>query len=456
MSENLPPNPNVDTFNNSYWITSDTDELQKEIDLLEVQVDTNTSNIATNTSNIATNTSNIATNTSNIATNTSNIATLQTKTQNITATPSSTTMANSLNINFSGESLRMAGNHSYIAAYETAGTRDYYIGTPGAGVKNLLMVNEKQGSITMYSGLDGITPNAGRNKINTYSTGITLHRGGAPEVYGGQIGLVNTTNTDLHLIGNGSNNIYMFSGTGNTTVETTGANSVVRLTTSMLYVGSGTANPNGFYSNINMLDATGNVWETQSRAFTETLRASVFQSAAAVTNWNNIFQNQIIKLNTGTGNVSILGRSTTLTPSTNYPTKTELFNLGIFMNGLFPTYFNASGEWIFNGGATQRVSIQFDINFLGLSTGIKAMVSRILINTAGGAAVEQSRPMGVRYNQAGGNPLNTNLYYSTGQFVTDLQSGYKINLETENFFSTSTDGASVTTSGRLTFYLLPY
>jgi len=84
------------------------------------------------------------------------------------------------------------------------------------------------------------------------------------------------------------------------------------------------------------------------------------------------------------------------------------------------------------------------------------MVSRILINTAAGAAVEQSRPMGVRYNQAGGNPLNTNLYYSTGQFVTDLQSGYKINLETENFFSTSTDGASVTTSGRLTFYLLPY
>jgi hypothetical protein len=370
MSENLPPNPNVDTFNNSYWTTSDTDELQKEIDLLEVQVNTNTINIATNTSNIAT--------------NTSNISTLLTRTQNITATPSSTTMANSLNINFSGESLRMTGNHSYIAGYDlSAGTRDYYIGTPGAGVKSLNIVNEKQ---------------------------------------------------DINLNVPGTRAVY--------------AN------TNALYVGSTTtANPNSFYSNIFMRDPFNLNWETQSRAFTETLRASVFTSNAAVTNWNTIFQLPIIRITTSTGNVDIIGRSTTLTPSFNYPTASPLFDLGLLMyNNGYTSFFNSSGQWIYNGLLTQRVSVQYDVTFNSLNTGIKAFVCRILTSSPAG----NSRPQGVRYNQTGGNPLNTTLYVSTGQFIFDIEALNTVKLETENFFSTSSDGASVTTNGRLTFYLLPY
>lgn len=402
-----------------------------------------------------------------ISTNASNITTLQTKTQNITANTNSTSTNKRLILNNSGEVLEMTGTHSYIAGYdETNQTRDFIMGTPFPGDKNLTLSIEKIGDLVLSSGTDGASSNPtvyGRTKIKTYSKGFQFYRKQAYtpnpflpttiiDVYGGEIGLLgNDNDKTLYIKNNETDGIYMSSGAG---VMNLVSSNIIYLSSNNVRVGSGTINQStNFYSNLYFLDAGGNNWIPQSSAFTETLKSSILSSQNAINNGKS----QIIKQNTFSGNSNILGRTNVLSPSTNYSTTTKLFDLGILLNNNgYTTYFNSLGEWIYNGGATQRVSIQYDINFLGLSTGIKAMVSRILINTAGGAAVEQSMPMGVRYSAGGGNPLNTNLYYSTGQFVTDLQSGYRINLETENFFSTSSDGASVTTTGRLTFYLLPY
>ena len=93
------------------------------------------------------------------------------------------------------------------------------------------------------------------------------------------------------------------------------------------------------------------------------------------------------------------------------------------------------------------------MEFNGLDTGIKAMVSRFVVTSSGGGALLQSSRQGVRYNAGTGNPLYTTLYYSTGNFVFDISYGDIVSIETENWFSTSSLGASVTTTGRLTSYL---
>jgi len=317
MSENQPPEPNVDTFNNLYWLASDTDELEKDI------------------------------------------STLFTRTQKLSATTTSTTLS-SANTTIQGSTqLLMSGN-----------------------------------TINITTTLNDLTLNTPTNKS---------------------------------IIAN-SNALYV----GSTTTD----------------------NPTtGLPSNIFMRNAFNTAWEVQSRAFTETLRASVFTSDAAVTSWNTMFQQPIVRITTNTGNVDILGRTTTLTPSFNYPTQSTVLDLGILMyNNGYTSYFNSSGQWIYNGLLTQRVCVQYDITFNSGQTGIKAFVCRILTSAPAG----NSRRQGVRYNQVGGNPLNTSLYVSTGQFIFDIEALNTIKLETENHFSTSSDGASVTTDGRLTFYFIPY
>ena len=84
------------------------------------------------------------------------------------------------------------------------------------------------------------------------------------------------------------------------------------------------------------------------------------------------------------------------------------------------------------------------------------MVSRFLVVNSSGGAVVQSNPQGRRFNAGTGNPLYSTLYYSTGLFTFDISLGDVISIETENWFSTSSLGASVTTTARLTFYLSQY
>ena len=258
----------------------------------------------------------------------------------------------------------MIGTNGLISSFDSSTTtRDWYIGTQSN--KNLNNINEKKGQIVMYSGRTATNINPGNNKINTYSTGLLLHRGGPSEFYCGEIGATNSANQHLYINGNSSNNIVIDSAlgqihtysnglnfyrgnlarpyigtigcnTGNPTDETfyisgTGINNInirtdagqifingtacnldfnnfrlgtgtgvvsistrnqdlyfnqnvvietalqtqhINLRTNTLFIGSGAA-ANGRFSNINMLDAGGQNWETQSSAFTEALKAKL-------------------------------------------------------------------------------------------------------------------------------------------------------------------------------------
>jgi hypothetical protein len=189
----------------------------------------------------------------------------------------------------------------------------------------------------------------------------------------------------------------------------------------------------------------------QIRAFSETIYNSLLSLITARTGA------QTAVARTQLTQTHIFGRTFPLTNSTNYPSLTHEHNLGIRLNqGGYSSYFNASGEWIFNGGAKQRVSIKVDCEFNSGLTGIKTIVSRILIRTSGGAAIVNSRPQGVRFSASAGNPIYTVFYWSTGDFVFDIQNLNTITIETENFFSTSSDGSTRTCVGHLQFFLLPY
>ena len=126
--------------------------------------------------------------------------------------------------------------------------------------------------------------------------------------------------------------------------------------------------------------------------------------------------------------------------------------MGPFLNTSgYYDYFNTYGSWIFN--SSQRVNFQMDMEFDGLDTGIKVMLSRFLVYNSAGAIILQSNKKGVTYNAGGGNPMHKTLFYSTENFCFDISYGDIISFETENFFSTSSLAASVTTVGRLIFYL---
>jgi len=494
MSVNLPPNLNVDTFNNSYWITSDTDELEREINLLEDQVDTNTSNIATNTSNIST--------------NATNIGVLQGRTQNMTATTSATSMSKPLKINYTGTGLQLNGNTTNIKGMDNDGTNNSWF--LGEDVMNRLTItNFNQDGIHLRSGAKASNnPSLGWQPLRIYSLGVSLYRGGTEtgntETFIGNYGAnqVSPTDNNFYISGNGANNVNILASSGDinlngstvgitaTTANVSGSivnitatdtafvtgtfvvlnanvadinlnvpgDRAISLHTNSLWLGSDTPNNvNGFYSNLRMLDPSGSIWEIQSRAFTEPLRTSlVALQPAAIAIKQDIIRIEIPTTGASNGNVVILGRTQTLTPSTNYVNQVYATNLGILLyNNGGSAYFNSSGEWIYN--AKQRVSVQFDTTFNSLSTGIKIFTSRLMtLPQTGALSLFSNRPMGVNYNQTGGNPLNNVLHVSTGQFIVDLSNLNRIYLETHNFFSTSGDGSSVTTQGRLTFYLLPY
>jgi len=410
-----------------------------------------------------------------------NILVLQGRTQNITANSTTTSMSKPLIINHTGQALQMNGSTVNIKACGTGGTGErWYLGNDVTN--RLTIINYDQDGIHLRSGCKSdFNRTLGWQPLKIYSLGVSLYRGGTEtgntETFIGNYGANQSNETDntFYISGNGVNNVNILASAGSVNVSgssvgITATNNDIGLNvggtrsivanTNVLYLGSGTANPNGFFSNLNMLQPGGQNWETQSRAFTEALRASVVTSETTVASLNTArtaAQTAIARIETTNGNFSILGRSTTLMPSFIYPTKTHERSLGVLLhlNG-YSSYFNASGQWSYNGGATQRVCFQYDITFNSLSTGIKAFVCNILQKTSGGTVIRESRPMGVRYNQSGGNPLNSSLYVSTGEFVFDIQNLNLVTLETENFFSTSGDGASVTTTGRLTFYLLPY
>jgi hypothetical protein len=144
----------------------------------------------------------------------------------VTCNGSNVEVGSNIFVRADGQSITMVGDHSYIAGQDSSvGTRDFYIGTPNKGNKSLNIVNEKNGEILLKSGTDSSTSTfRGRNKINTYSNGILIHRGGNvtnPDVYGGEIGLAgNDTDNTFYISSNQSNAININSGTGSIIMDT--------------------------------------------------------------------------------------------------------------------------------------------------------------------------------------------------------------------------------------------
>jgi len=88
----------------------------------------------------------------------------------------------------------------------------------------------------------------------------------------------------LYINGNGTNEVHINSGIGATV-----------LNSNMVWIGSGTANANGRYSNIKMLNANS-VWEIQSSAFTEELKSKLLNSFNNNTGKLEFFANSLSSL----------------------------------------------------------------------------------------------------------------------------------------------------------------
>ena len=226
-------------------------------------------------------------------TTSADITDLETKTQNIslTTTTDLTNMSKPLNINSTGECLRMTGEYSYISAYDSLNsTRNWYIGTPDQGA-NIDIKNENYGSINIYSGHNGIIDDTGKtvsgnNKINTYSSGLVFYRGEGDTNIPSEIGLIDA-----------SNNIFYINSSGNDMILTN--TSKVEILTPEINLGSATK--------LNFYDSTGYV-TTQSSAFTETLKTQIGTNTTKLQNitansTETIFSTQI---NVPNGNIGYI------------------------------------------------------------------------------------------------------------------------------------------------------
>jgi hypothetical protein len=375
------------------------------------------------------------------------ITDLQSKTQNITtATTTSTNMNKPIYVS-SNEGLRMYGGHGFISSFPVSGLRDYYIGTPSTNNKKLTLQNEKVEGIYLQTGSRTGNTNLGQNKIVTYSNGIQLRRGGITinddPIIIGEIGGINT-DAHLYINGNGTNNIYVNSGLGNT-----------NLVTNLVWIGSGTANANGRKSNINMLDATGNNWETQSSAFTETLKAQITSSSSSIIILNNKFSSAF---NFGgskgkisiTRNFDIIGLSvSTLSNSTLYIGENQ-YNVGLgFRNtGLYNDLFDASGKFVSMEGF-MNFNIIFEMEFKCRNSSLNQLLSRIIIKNDENIIITGAITLfqGYKYNTA--QTFHEVVYYNVSmKHIIDY--GHYIYIETPFQFTTGTQGAITAMQGKIT------
>ena len=205
------------------------------------------------------------------------IATLNSKTSNITSANTTSTNTNKpLYITTNGECLRTIGNYTFWSGFDTANTtRHFAIGKETSTSNRLMVSNYTLGETVIQAGSRTGNTNLGQNKIITNSNGISLRRGGLTagdtEVIAGEIGATGA-GANLRIDGNGSNNIIISAGIGEVYCE---ANT--------LRIGTTIVNANGRKSNILMYDATGVSYETQSSAFTETLKSQIGTNASNIT-----------------------------------------------------------------------------------------------------------------------------------------------------------------------------
>ena len=341
-------------------------------------------------------------------------------------------------ISLNGECLKTNGAHTFWSGFDTGGTTRYFAIGKESNTSNRLMIsNYTLGETVIQAGSITGNTNLGQNKIITNSNGISLRRGGITLgdtlITVGEIGPTGADN-HLYINGNGVNNITINSGIGAT-----------NLITNVVWIGSGTANANGRKSNINMLDATGNNWETQSSAFTETLKASIQTNDTRL----NVARDFSVNVGVPTG-FNAIGR-TSLANNTAYGTATTLLDVGVLLNSSYPTLFDSGGSYI--GASPARYELLFYNEYLCLNSSVRQCRSRIRIyssaNTNSGSWGDNSGFGGVDYQV--NSTLNSAIIYNSAPFKFDFVTGHKIRVETVWMATTSSLGTANTMLGR--FYM---
>ena len=365
------------------------------------------------------------------------ITALENKTQNINSTTNatSTNMNKPLRITTNGECLRTIGNHTYWAGYDTTNTtRHFAIGKEGITSNRLMISNNTLGETVIQAGTRTGNTNLGQNKIITNSNGISLRRGGITagdtQITVGEIGATNSSDSNLYINGNGTNNISIDTGLG-----------ACNLITNTAWVGSSVAAGNGRKSNINMYDATG-AWETQSSAFTETLKSSITSTSAKFSNASSFGGNKG-KI-TLSRNFEIMGQ-TSLANATTYNSGTS-YNVGAQLNSSYPTIFDTNGK--FNGSETMNFNISFELGFLCKTSSMKYFKSYIQILDTNGSPVDNTFTQGIDLISTG-STLHNVIYYSVGPFKHIILTGHQIILSTSYNFMTSNVGGYAM-EGRIT------
>jgi hypothetical protein len=87
----------------------------------------------------------------------------------VTCNGSNVEVVSQLNVRNHGESIKMIGDHTYIAGY-TGGTRNYWIGNGNVGGTQLSIMNERNGNVVIQTGSNTMTMNTTSTTFNNSVT----------------------------------------------------------------------------------------------------------------------------------------------------------------------------------------------------------------------------------------------------------------------------------------------
>jgi hypothetical protein len=217
------------------------------------------------------------------------------------------------------------------------------------------------------------------------------------------------------------------------------------MTANTLWVGASTAAANGRKSNINMYDALGN-WETQSSAFTETLKTQIGTNATNVTTLNEKFatassfggsRGKITLLK----NFQIMGQ-TALNNGQTYNNSTA-YNVGTQLYSQYPGLFFTNGKYSGDEG-DMNFSISFELEFLCKNSSMIIFKSYLQILDTNGESIDNSLTQGVRFNS--GTTFNNTIHYNIGPFKHIILTGHQIILNTTYQFTANTTAGVAMTS----------
>ena len=175
-----------------------------------------------------------------------------------------------------------------------------------------------------------------------------------------------------------------------------------------------------------MLDASGNNWETQSSAFTETLKAKLLGY--------NSFYNNTGKLEFITNSFWWIGQAyniTNLAASTLYQPSgfAGKKNIGewvyAFVSG-GSSLFGSNGAYLLNDNPF--LTLVFEMDFTAGTSGVFILTSKIIVENSVGTVVAQTLDAGVYYNAR--QTLNYRYMYTTAPLRYTLNQGDKIFVDT--------------------------